>query len=212
MKMNALSNWAWIVVLLLSCNKHKDEWWLKGVVTNELTGSVMSGVQVKAEVKKLQSGVYNDIVTTVANDVTGSSGDFEMNWQRENISFCRLVASKSQYFDAVEEVSPDDMKPGEAFVQNLKLTPRADVQIYLASNDPSALVKLSVFSSDNYCTCNDESEYVIVGLGDTTVQCMTGGGRWLKYQIQAFGSGGNVYHLDSVFCEPFITTNIQYTY
>jgi hypothetical protein len=212
MKMKTIGKWAFLFVLLLSCNKHKDEWWLKGQVVNQLNGSSMSGVQVKAEVKKLQSGIYNDITTTADTDVTGSSGDFEMNWQRENISFCQLVATKFQYFDAVVEVSPDDMKPGEAFIQNLSLTPISQIQIDLASTDPTALVKLSVFSSDDYCSCNDESEYVITGVGDTIIQCVTGGGQWLKYQIQAFGSGGNVYHLDSVFCEPFIITNIQYSY
>jgi hypothetical protein len=201
-----------ITVFLLSCDKHKDEWWIKGNISDSLTGNAMPGIEIKAEVKKLQSGVFNDIITTAASDQSAGDGSFEMIWPRENISYCRLVASKDNYFDAIKEVSPDDMKPGEAFVQNLQLVPRSDLQIYLGSTDPSALVKLSVFSTDPYCTCNDNGEYSITGTGDTLINCMTGGGQWLKYQIQAFGSNGNVYYLDSVFCEPFVTNNIQYIY
>jgi len=198
--------------ILCACNRQDSNWWIKGQIKNDLNGGVMSGVAVKAEIKKLQSGVYNDIISVAAEDQADAGGNFELSWKRENISFCRLVASKPQFFDAIVEVSPDDMKPGEAFVQNVTMTPQSDVLIYLSSSDPSALVKLSVFSADDYCSCNDESEYQILGMKDTTIACMTGGGRWLKYQIQAFGSGGNVYHLDSVFCEPFVTTHIQYSY
>jgi hypothetical protein len=203
----------WIMAsLLLACNKHKDEWWIKGEVKDALDGTKMSNISVKAEVKKLVSGVYNDIITTASEDVTDGSGSYEMIWKRENISYCRIVASKSNYFDAIVEVSPDDMKPGEAFNQNLSLTPRSDLQIHIGSTDPSALVKLAVFSDDPYCTCNDDGEYAFTGLMDTTFQCMAAGGQWLKYQIQAFGSNGNVYHLDSIYCEPFVISTIQYVY
>ncbi len=198
--------------LMSGCDRQESNWWIKGQIKNDLNGAVMNGITIRAEVKKLQSGVYNDIISTVSEDQTDGEGQFELSWKRENISFGRLVASKSQYFDAIVEVSPDDMRPGEPFVQNVHMTPRSDVLINLSSSDPSALIKFSVFSADDFCSCNDEAEYEVVGLVDTTIACMTGGGKWLKYQIQAFGSGGNVYHLDSVFCEPFITTQIQYSY
>ena len=199
-------------LMSLACNKHKDEWWIKGTVKNALDGSEMSNLEVKAEVKKIESGVYNDIITTASEDNTDASGSYEMIWKRENIAYCRVVASQANYFDAVVEVSPDDMKPGEAFVQDLQMTPRSDLQIHIGSTDPSALVKLAVFTDDPYCTCNDDGEYSFIGNMDTTINCMAAGGQWLKYQIQAFGSNGNVFHLDSVFCEPFVISNIQYIY
>ena len=200
------------LLFLQGCDKQDSNWWLKGKLTDQLTGAPMAGINVKVEVKKLQSGVYNDIISVADEDFSDNGGNFELIWPRENISFCRLVASKPQYFDVIKEVSPDDMKPGEPYIQDLILTPQSNISIFLSSSDPTALVKLSVFSNDDYCSCNDDSEYQIMGMMDTLIACTTGGGKWLKYQIQAFGSGGNVYHLDSVFCEPFVTTQIQYSY
>jgi hypothetical protein len=197
---------------LWSCHKNKNQYWLEGTITDELTGSAMSGTSVKVEVKKLMSGVYNDVLETAAQTNSDGSGHYETKWSRENIAVCKITASQTNYFDAIVEVSPDLLVPGEFYNKNLQMTPRADIDLHVGSNDATANVSVTFYSTDNYCNCDDLGTISITGIADTTLPCMASGGKWIKYLIQASGSGGTVNHWDSLYCNPFVHTPFTYIY
>lgn len=201
-----------LAVILFSCDRNKNEWQLQGRITDALTGNVMGAVPVKVEVKRMVSGVYNDVIETAVVGASESDGHYEITWDRDNISYLRVTAQEDQYFDAIIEISPDALTPGEFYTQNLKLTPRADVEVLLGSSDVASDVKVTFYSTDPYCTCDDEGSWRILGNQDTTINCMTSGGKWIKYLIEASGSSGVVSHWDSLYCPPFVTTNFTYIY
>jgi hypothetical protein len=201
-----------IVFLLVSCDKNKNEWQLQGKITDALTGNAMSSVPVKVEVKRMVSGVYNDVIETAATATSEANGHYEVKWDRDNISYLRVTAQEDLYFDAIVEIGPDNLNPGEFYTQNLKLTPRSDVEVLLGSSDIGADVKVTFYSTDPYCTCDDQGTWRILGNQDTTIHCMTSGGKWMKYKIDATGSNGTFTHWDSLYCVPFVTTPFTYIY
>ena len=209
-----MSKWLFFAcaLILMACDKNKNEWKLEGVIRDGLTGEVMPLVDVKVEVKKMVSGVYNDIVETAIVGTSESNGHYALVWDRDNISYLRVTAQEDLYFDAIVEISPDDLKPGEFYTQNLNLTPRADVEVLIGSSDPAANVKLTFYSTDPYCTCEDDGAWQIAGNQDTTIHCMASGGQWIKYKIDASGSNGVFTHWDSLYCQPFVVTPLTYIY
>ncbi len=201
-----------MLILFFSCDKNKNEWQIHGTVTDALTGNVMGAVPVKVEVKRMVSGVYNDVIETAVTGTSESDGHYEITWDRDNISYLRVTAQEDQYFDAIVEISPDALNPGEYYTQNLKLTPRADVEVLLGSSDVASDVKVTCYSTDPYCTCDEEGAWQITGNQDTTIHCMASGGKWIKYLIEASGSSGTVNHWDSLYCVPFVTNPFTYIY
>jgi hypothetical protein len=206
-----MKKWACIATLCLviwGCNKHKNQWWIEATLVDATTGDAVSGVAVSAEAKVVTPGTFTDVWVEKSSGKSSSDGKVTLEWDRENISDLRLLASKDQYFPAEKILKPENLQPGELYSTTIPVQPKGQLQIRVWITDPSVTLHWQGFANDSRCACTAMGDLVWNGLVDTTFTCTVLGNKYLKYGIQT----GSAMVMDSVWCPPFATANLNLYY
>jgi hypothetical protein len=205
---------AFVLIAIASCKKDKrNVHILKGNVTDGRTGSGLGGCFVEVEQQVLSDGTFGGVYNSAATGSSGSSGEYYLEWERENMVEVRLVVERDDYIERTVNLNPDSFNPDEAVTQNVELYPEAYVQVDIARSVAGANSDHFDFRFDNAnfdCVCCNNNWKSIAGANaDTTFSCRLYGDTWLKFKKQILTQDIDTLITDSIFCPRFQTSNIQ---
>ena len=91
---------AFVLLAIASCKKEKrNVHILKGTVTDGRTGSGLSGCFVEVEQQVLSDGTFGGVYNSAVTGSTGSAGEYNLEWERENMVEVRLVVERDDYIE-----------------------------------------------------------------------------------------------------------------
>ena len=205
---------AFVLLAIASCKKEKrNVHILKGTVTDGRTGSGLSGCFVEVEQQVLSDGTFGGVYNSAATGSTGSSGEYNLEWERENMVEVRLVVERDDYIERKINLNPTSFNPDEAVTQNVELYPEAYVQVNIARSIAGSNSDHFDFRFDNAdfdCVCCNNNWKSIAGANaDTTFSCRLYGDTWLKFKKQILTQELDTTITDSIFCPRFQTSTVD---
>jgi hypothetical protein len=198
-----------LLVLLASCKKSSDKFSLEGNTTDASSGATLPYVTTVFEQKALVNGVFTDYFLQAASTTSDASGNYKMEWKKENLTEARLMVSRDYYYSQEIAIAPDDLRNEENLTKNLSLWPESVVEVHLQNNSGASLIQFNWVGTNFNCNCCTNAVKTFNNLSDTIFQCNVYGGRWLKYNCVLSSTSGTTFLLDSLFCQPFQTNNLN---
>ncbi|MFK7757520.1 MAG: hypothetical protein AB8B53_11380 [Flavobacteriales bacterium] len=199
------------------CKKNETEKLkLEGTITDSSTGQTLSGVSVLLEGQLLQSGTFNTNFQDIASASTNSSGEFEMEIDRDNYNELRLIYVKSSYLDFTEIISADELSPSGTDY-SVALDPVSTVNLRLVNSSPSSDDDEIEFRYTSaffpQCSCCTNTPRVFIGTDiDTTLTCTIVGNTQLDYAYFVTKNGFESVFTNGVFVNSFETADIVINY
>jgi len=206
------------LVLFSSCNEDNS---LNYVITGEITDTYQSqpveGVKIDLRARVLESGTFNNNLTTVVSDFSSSDGSYELCFERKAYDNLQLELEKVDFISTERTISPDDLSPEEPFNLDLQIDPLARVELRLVNTFPGNSNDEIEFryTTANFPQCNCCNNNIQAFQGDdvdTLLSCSVVGGIQLKWVYFVNRFGNTSFFEDSTLIEPFQTTEILINY
>lgn len=189
---------------------------IEGFVSDERDNSALSTVSVELEEQVLEGGSFNSSFQDAASTVTNTSGNYALEFLRQNAAEYRITFERTDYFTEEHSINPDNVDPEEAYVFNAALTPEAYFRVELANANPFDEEDRIVYRNTNTffdCACCTTSPIVMEGMSvDTTFTCRLHGDFTVDYSYEISRNDMDTTISGSIFCPAFETTvlTIQY--
>lgn len=197
-----------LVLVLTSCKKSSDKFSLEGITTDASSGITLPYVYLVFEQKALSNGVYTDYFLQAASTSSDASGNYKMEWKRENLTEARLMVSRDYYYPQEIAIAPDDLRNEVNLTRNIALWPESTVLVHLLNSSGASLIQFNWVGTNFNCDCCTSTVKTFNNILDTVFQCNVYGGKWLKYNCSISSTSGTSFLLDSIYCEPFQTNNL----
>ncbi|MBL7943876.1 MAG: carboxypeptidase regulatory-like domain-containing protein [Flavobacteriales bacterium] len=204
-------------VFIPGCGKDKNfDYSLTGVVKNARSLQPISGVDIAVSQQLLSGGTFNQNFNFLASTTTDGSGNYTLEFPRENAVAYRFDASADEYIPRSFEFDQDDFEIDEPKAFNFSLYPEAFVEVHLSNQLPSTVSDVFSFRFDDAdfdCQCCNEEWKVIEGSdADTTFSCRLYGDTWLHYVTHLVAPETDTLIVDSLWCPAFQTSFIDIDY
>lgn len=207
-----------IVAALSSCNKETDgNLIIQGKVSDSRNGAAVGNVEVTLKQQLLEGGSFNSNYVTAVQGNTASSGNYELEFERENAAGYRVELEKDGYFSKRYDINPDNIKPGNPYTRNGTLTSRATLHLRLFNdvpfnnNDRVRFRHLNANFDDCPCCTNDF--IVLEGTDvDSIISCDLHGDFQIKYVWEVTKNDTTITYVDSLFCPAFMETGLEIGY
>lgn len=192
-----------------SCRKPSDNYSVAGKTTDASSGIALPYVSISYEQKSLVNGVFTNYFLEAAHTSSDVNGNYAMEWKKENLTEARLLVTRDFYYPQEIAISPDDLRNEVSLSKNIALWPESNVLVHLHNNSAASLIQFNWVSTNFSCDCCTNAVKTFNNLSDTLFQCNVYGGKWLKYNCVTTSNTGTVFLLDSLYCLPFQTNNLE---
>ena len=190
---------------------------LEGTLISSVDNLPCEGFEIVLEEQVLESGVLNGFFEEVAITNTDGAGFFRIEFPRKNALAYRLKVEEDGWFNLEKDLDPEGFLPDVAFHLDLMTTPVSELFITISNMPPSTDDDIARFrllkSFSEYTNCH--TDWVVFnGEGiDSTWNCVLPGGTWMPYLfIDQTDPEDEISTTDSVFCEPFSSSQILVEY
>lgn len=204
------------ILLVTSCKKENTNFNLQGTVRSGNNSVGLPAAYVEVQKQVVNGGTFGATYSTAVLGATDGSGNYKVNWPRENFAALKLIVSKSQYIRRESNLLVDDFSGGNTVTKDMTLYPEAfiDVRIQNTGEANSTDVFKFTFTNANFdCLCCSNGFKIFAGSAvDTAYQCRLYGDTWLKYQKQKITLETDSVVNDSIWCPAFITTDLNISY
>lgn len=198
-----------LLVLFASCKKPSDNYSLEGKTTDAASGAVLPYVTTVFEQKSLVNGVFTNYFLEAASATSDINGKYKMEWKRENLTEARLMVSREFYYPQEITIAPDDLRNEVNITKNVAMWPESSVLVHLQNNSGASIIQFNWVGANFNCDCCTNTVRTFNNLPDTVFQCNVYGGKWLKYNCVTTSTTGTNFLLDSLYCQPFQTNNLE---
>ncbi len=207
----------WVLIILSGCTpKNQFTFVLEGTVKNARTLAPVSGLELSLSQQVLSSGTFNENFNYLTGVSTDASGNYAMEFPRENAVAYRLNTSDAPYIARTFSFDQDDFTIDEPNTFNFSVFPEAFIEVHLSNQLPSAPSDLFRFRFDQVnfdCQCcNGEWKQFAGTETDTTFGCRLYGDTWLHYVTQYTSETTDTLIADSVWCPAFQTAQLFLAY
>jgi len=172
---------------------------ISGVVLNEQSGNVISGVEVSLKTRSIDSGTFNNNFQTIDSRVTDVSGNFSFEFENISVASIQLTFEKDGLFLREIEISPDDIDIENGISLEVLMNAVAQINLTLKNQfpvDDEDTMQFRYVNASFSCSCCDNSVKIIEGPEiDTTLVCFSPSDILLKYVTIVIKGGFSV--LDS---------------
>lgn len=196
-------------LVVFSCKKPSDNYSIEGRTNDASSGVSLPYVTINFEQKSLVNGVFTNYFLQAASTASDVNGNYKMEWKKENVTEARLMVSRDFYYSQEIAIAPDDLRNEVNLTKNISLWPESAVLVHLQNNSGASLIQFNWVGSNFNCDCCTNAVKTFSNLSDTIFQCNVYGGKWLKYNCAISSSSGTSFILDSLFCLPFQTNNLN---
>lgn len=207
-----------LIAVLVSCDKETEgNLIIQGNVSDSRNGAAVGNAEVTLKQQLLEGGSFNSTFVTAVQSNTASSGNYELEFDRENAAAYRIELEKEGYFPKRYDVNPDNIRPGDPYTRNGTLTSRATFHLRLFNdmpfdnNDRVRFRHLNANFDD--CPCCNNDFIVLEGAdADSIFTCDLHGDFQIKYVWEVTKNDTTITYVDSLFCPAFIETGLEIGY
>ncbi len=204
-----------LLIALFSCKEDNKNFILKGKVINPRQSQPLSGASVDLSKQVVGGGTFNGSFNDAAIDITDATGDYRLEWPRENFAALKLDVSKFDYFPVQLDLPPADFSAGDEVTRNISLYPKATIRVNINHSigvSEFDELKFSFTNAQFDCACCNSDMKIFTGEVDTTLECLIYGDTWIKYYQEITTNQSNSATIDSVWCPAFQITQIDLIY
>jgi hypothetical protein len=139
--------------------------------------------------KKVSGGSFSNNYALITSVTSNSSGNYELNFERENAIDYKIVISKENYFSTDEIINSDEFSTESNNVINYNLYPKAWVKLRIVNDNPvnsNDRVDFNYLNSDllqdcESC-CTSQIKTFFGEVVDETFMCETWAFKTIGYQ------------------------------
>ncbi len=199
------------------CKKKTNQVNFKGTVVDPGKNEAVTDAKVTLASTAVQSWVYNSNFQDIASVNTAQDGSFEFIFDEQAASAYRIYIFKQNYFSNTTIINANEVTSDEAYNDTFELIPEALISLRIKNQAPVDSADRIMFRINKgavVCPNGCPSDY-IQGLGpdyDTTINCKTYGNAYFLLESNITKGGSTILHLDSVYLNPFVTTEFNIYY
>ncbi|MFT4600766.1 MAG: hypothetical protein ACI857_000943 [Arenicella sp.] len=200
-------------LILVSCNKDPIQYTFEGTITEDQTGSPLSGVEVSIYQKPFNNSVTTDNFDLAASTITDENGYYIMTFDREKVIEFKLNIEKDDYFKTDIILNSGEISSENTNVVDYQMGAKSwvqfDIQNNLPGNSNDHLNLLLLNYKEGCDGCADADSYSFLGITDTTATYASTAGQHFNFTYIVVGVESLS---DSVYMTPFDTTFYSINY
>ncbi|MFM7769181.1 MAG: hypothetical protein ACKO8Q_01335, partial [Bacteroidota bacterium] len=136
-----------------------------------------------------------------------ASGNYFLRWERDQAINYKIVASKDNYYSKEIFLNPDNLNIGSEYNQSIPLIAKSSIRLSYAAQTGNYFLNFLINEIPDDCDCESLGNIQIDSPFPSELICESYGDYYLKYVV--YSNTGAVVSIDSVYCTPFILTELQ---
>ncbi|MBD3635864.1 MAG: hypothetical protein HUJ25_00870 [Crocinitomicaceae bacterium] len=202
------------ILLIVSCKKDTIQYSFEGTVTDNTSGSGLSGATVKVYQKPFNNSVSSNTFELVGTDNTDANGHYTVIFDREKVTEFKILITKEGYFNYEMIVGSADVSSENTNVFNANMDGKSWAQFTIKNvvpadpGDDLTLIFYEYRKGCNGCIASDYNYFS--GVVDTTITYANTAAQYLKFTYIDVSGGQST--TDSIYMTPNDTIFYSITY
>lgn len=201
--------------VLTSCMKKQATISIDGVVSNNVSSTGVSNIEVSLFSKEIENNTFSNGFKLIQKVTTDINGSYSFQFEYRNALEYKIEISNPKYFNMSTIINPDNLKVNVPNTIPLFLNPKTILKIRIRNQIPqNQQDNIVVNGNNNSCSlCYNPSLLSFNGTAvDTIFVAPTLGQKFWKYSYYVTKNNFTQSFNDSLYCEPGDTAflNIDY--
>ena len=198
-----------MAILLISCNKNKCNFTIRGSVTDGTFAQSLAG----AKVKLYQFSAGSTEAKLIKTGVTDTKGNYMFTFPRERVEKYQLMITKDLYFSVEEVIYFSELNIDQDYVRNSSTTAKAWAKLTFININPSNSDHLQYIKQNGKADCSDccpKTYQDYYGDLDTSIYCINDGNSNYSYFYWVLGTSDQ--GIRTVYTTAFDTVEVVLNY
>lgn len=205
-----------ITLVVSFCKKEKDIITISGSINDPNFNKVSDNTKVTLKVKKIESGTFSSVFSTIDTKTTDVNGTFEFSFEKLPITDYKITFRKENYVDLDEEIDPKLVEKTGSYNQEYNIYPEAFIDVDIKNRSPfndDDKINFKFVNPPKVESCCNDNFYTFIGRNtDTIISCRTYGNQNLILNWITIKDNVSIIHNDTVWCKAFETKNYAIYY
>lgn len=203
-----------LMISFQSCRDKKENTF-SGLITEMISGNVLSNVEIIIEVNELNSGAISTGYQEIAHVYTNEDGAFSCNTSAYQAINYKITFKKNTYHTRSIIITPQDIVGDYTINEEIGIKSYLKIHVKNTSpnnsNDECKYRLLGIHNNCNNC-CNEDFHYFFGTDIDTTLYCPVTGLNTVDLQYLVIKDGSSQQYMQGLYCLPNDTVNINIFY
>ena len=199
---------------MIACNKEPISYTFQGKVNELYTSEAISDMIVEAYQLPFENSLATNNFELVASTSSGSSGTYELSFEREKATEFKLKFIKSGFFTEEVILQSSEVSSENPNEVDVTVASKSWIQFDIKNVQPAAStdeLKLILYDYREGCEgCATQDYNIFTGAGDTMVTYATNANTYFKFSY--ISNTGSVNETDSLYLVSFDTVKYNISY